>query len=177
MSWRIGNLSIAIIFPKTTIRVTEEKNNKIKWSLHVFCCLPCRNVRLVLVLMADMYQKQWHSFPVSSPLDSWEVYKFSVINGKYEKKKVENPGRRSTAWTNSPATATYINTLVKIVRRKAQPVLQLCSLILSFTTHLTSLILYQRRNVFKLQLKDFGGLTKTNVIWASSPATTTNGFS
>ena len=33
----------------------------------------------------------------------------------------------------------------------------------------TSLILYQRRNVFKLQLKDFGGLTKTNVIWASSP--------
>ena len=177
MSWRIGNLSIAIIFPKTTIRVTEVKKNKIKWSLHVFCCLPCRNVRLVLVSIADMYQKQWHSFPVSSPLDSWEVYKFSVINGKYEKKKVENPGRRSTAWANSPATATYINTLVKIVRRKAQPVLQLCSLILSFTTHLTSLILYQRRNVFKLQLKDFGGLTKTNVIWASSPATTTNGFS
>ena len=187
MSWRIGDLSIAIIFPKTTIRVTEVKKNKIKWSLHVFCCLPCRNVRLVLVSMADMYQKQWHSFPVSSPLDSWEVYKFSVINGKYEKKKVENPGidpgtsrmrsRRSTAWANSPATATYINTLVKIVRRKAQPVLQLCSLILSFTTHLTSLILYQRRTVFKLQLKDFGGLTKTNVIWASGPATTTNGFS
>ena len=189
MSWRIGNLSIAIIFPKTTIRVTEVKKNKIKWSLYVFCCLPCRNVRLVLVSMADMYQKQWHSFPVSSPLDSWEVYEFSVINGKYEKKKkkVENPGidpgtsrmrsRRSTAWANSPATATYINTLVKIVRRKAQPVLQQCSLILSFTTHLTSLILYQRRNVFKLQLKDFGGLTKTNVIWASSPATTTNGFS
>ena len=28
MSWRIVNLSIAIIFPKTTIRVTEVKNNK-----------------------------------------------------------------------------------------------------------------------------------------------------
>ena len=190
MSWRIGNLSIAIIFSKTTTRVIEVKKNKIKWSLHVFCCLPCRNVCLVLVWTADMYQKQWHSFPVSSPLDSREVYEFSVINGKCEKKKkkkVENPGidpgtsrmrsRRSTTWANSPATATYINTLVKIVRRKAQPVLQLCSLILSFTTHLTSLILYQRRNVFKLQLKDFGGLTKTNVIWASSPATTANGFS
>ena len=111
----------------------------------------------------------------------WQIWK------KEKKKKVENPGidpgtsrmrsRRSTTWANSPATATYINTLVKIVPRKAQPVLQLCSLILSFTTHLTSLILYQRRNVFKLQLKDFGGLTKTNVIWASSPATTTNGFS
>ena len=179
MSWRIGNLSIAIIFSKTTTRVIEVKKNKIKWSLHVFCCLPCRNVCLVLVWMADMYQKQWHSFPVSSPLDSWEVYKFSVINGKYEKKKVENPGidpgtsrmrsRRSTTWANSPAAA--INTLVKIVRRKALPVLQQCSLILPFTTRFTSLILYQRRNVY------FGGLTKTNVIWAHSPATTANGFS
>ena len=34
-----------------------------------------------------MYQKQWRSFPVSSPLGSWEVYDFSVISGKYEKKK------------------------------------------------------------------------------------------
>ena len=104
----------------------------------------------------------------------WQIW-------KKEKKKVENPGidpgtsrmrsRRSTTWANSPAAAININTLLKIVRRKAPPVLQQCSLILPFTTHLTSLILYQRRNV------DFGGLTKTNVIWAHSPATTANGFS
>ena len=98
MSWRIVNLSIAIIFPKTTIRVTEVKKNKIKWSLHVFCCLPCRNVRLVLVSMADMYQKQWHSFPVSSPLDFWEVYEFSVINGKYEKKKKKGGESGYRSW-------------------------------------------------------------------------------
>ena len=104
----------------------------------------------------------------------WQIWKKG-------KKKVENPGidpgtsrmrsRRSTTWANSPAAAININTLMKIVRRKAPPVLQQCSLILPFTTHLTSLILYQRRNI------DFGGLTKTNVIWAHSPATTANGFS
>ena len=60
--------------------------------LHLLFTLPeCPPLISLAHPAPNPVKKQRHSFPVSSPLESCEVYEFSVINDM-RKKKVENPG-------------------------------------------------------------------------------------